>query len=980
MKKAGIYILMRYFIVAVVCLFSHNNARSQQVVHNSYSLTEGLTSQTVYCAMQDKDGYMWFGTDAGVSKFDGLSFENYTTNDGLCDNEVLRIQQDSKGRIWFLTLSGCVAYYYNGRIRSALNDKNLFIDVKTNGMTTMLEDKKGNIWFTGIGHEVLMYDGVRIHKHFLRVEDIGPTEINVYEYLDEQSEICFSTLYTELKPTAEKNCIIIDQHDLRIVPNCVYMEKDKTIALVNSSGLINMADKSLVCPLSKEELLMLKHPIGLSVFNGSYWIPSSELGVYKVTPQPDGRNAIDCYFPNEWINFVYVDYDLNYWFCTRDHGLYCIPAERQNQYHYDIGHPYQATCFSRSSTGALFFGTSEGEIYHLEVKNLSPARILYNTEAKGGIESLYYDGVQYVYSLTNSGVLVISRHQNPGISSPEKMFNSVPKTIELDRNGRLYLGFLSGVQYVNTKKRPYELIRVKEIEPGRIYSLCASGDGKLWYENHDKLFCFDQHHGKPVDSFNNISKGRISSISELNSGIIVVSTMGSGLYFLKGENIVAVLARENGLPSNECEWVRVFENEIFAMTSGGLVSFQLADNSISNLKIYTQRDGIPNAKIYDVFANKEQMFLATHLGIYLINRKNADRLIKPPMFRLVGINGLRSDSTFTQITSRYKDNLKIDFTSFSFDLPELDEFQYLFDGEGQDWQTTRSRSVEFSSLNHGTHLFKLRARKYNSDWSEPIVCSIYIKPPYWATLWFISISVFVGAGLLYLIITYLVRRKIKRRLVVFEQEQALLKERNRISTDLHDDIGAELSNIVILSRIAGSKIKSHSDPGEYIAKIDHSANEVISKMNGIIWSLNPVNDNLLNLTDYIRKYTNDFLELNNLQGNVVINGVARKINVKALTRRNVFLIVKEALHNVVKHSGASQVDLVIDVQDTSFELSITDNGKGFNTDEEKRGGLGLGSMKKRAADMGAQFQIESAPAKGCSIHLLLHLDSEGKKH
>jgi signal transduction histidine kinase/ligand-binding sensor domain-containing protein len=979
-KRAAIHILIRYFTIAVSCLFFQNSAIAQQVVHNSYSLNEGLMSQTVYCALQDKDGYMWFGTDAGVSKFDGLFFENYTTNDGLCDNEVLRIEQDSKGRIWFLTLSGCVAYYYNGKIRSALNDKNLFIDVKTNGMTTMLEDKKGNIWFTGIGHEVLMFDGVKIEKHYLSTQDIGSTEVNVYEYLDMGNEICFSTLFTELKPTGNKICRIIDQHNLMIVPNCVYRDNDKTIGLVNSLGLINMADKSVECHLSNEELLLLKHPIGLSVFDGSYWLPSSELGVYKVTPQPDGRNSISCYFPNDWINFVYVDLGHNYWFCTRDRGVYCIPVERQNQYHYDIGHAYQATFFSKSDGDALFFGTSEGEIYHLDVESLSPARILYNTKAKGGIESLFFDGAKCIYSLTNSGVLAISFDADLSVTSAKKLFGFIPKTMDLDRNGMLYLGFLSGVAYVDTKENAEKWIALKEIIPSRIYSLCASGDGKLWYENHDKLFCLDQHINKTIDSFNNRSKGRVSSISELNSGIVVVSTMGSGLYFLKNENIIAVLARENGLPSNECEWVRVFENEIFAMTSGGLVSFQLAGNLVQNLKVYTQSDGLPNAKLYDVFVNEEQMFLATHLGVYLISRKSTGQFTAPPMLRLVGINGIKSDSTLSHINSRYKDNLKIDFTAFSFDLPGLDEFQYLFEGEGQDWQTTRSRSLEFSSLNHGNHLFKLRARKYNSDWSEPIVCSIYIKPPYWAAGWFVGISFFIAAGLIYLIITYVVRRKIRRRLVVFEQEQALLKERNRISTDLHDDLGAELSNIVILSRIARSKIKSYADPSEYIAKIDHSANEVISKMNGIIWSLNPVNDNLLNLTDYIQKYANDFLELNDLQGNVVINGMAKKINVKALTRRNVFLIVKEALHNVVKHSGANKVDILMDIQESSLEINITDNGKGFNIEEEKTEGLGLRSIKKRAADMGALLQIESRPGKGCNLHLFLNIDRDEKKH
>lgn len=103
---------------------------SQSPVYKNYTVNDGLPSQVVYCALQDKLGYMWFGTDAGVSRFDGRVFQNFTSNSGLSDNEVLKVYQDSQGRIWFLMLNGTVSYYLMGQVYSGANDLSL-ANIKT---------------------------------------------------------------------------------------------------------------------------------------------------------------------------------------------------------------------------------------------------------------------------------------------------------------------------------------------------------------------------------------------------------------------------------------------------------------------------------------------------------------------------------------------------------------------------------------------------------------------------------------------------------------------------------------------------------------------------------------------------------------------------------------------------------------------------------------------------------------------------------
>src|SRR4030095_10622862 len=107
--------LLISFLFLRILILSYNSF-GQSPVYKNYTVNDGLPSQVVYCALQDAEGYMWFGTDAGASRFDGHSFQNFTIKDGLTDNEILGMNLDSKGRVWFITLNGKLCYFFKGEI------------------------------------------------------------------------------------------------------------------------------------------------------------------------------------------------------------------------------------------------------------------------------------------------------------------------------------------------------------------------------------------------------------------------------------------------------------------------------------------------------------------------------------------------------------------------------------------------------------------------------------------------------------------------------------------------------------------------------------------------------------------------------------------------------------------------------------------------------------------------------------------------
>jgi signal transduction histidine kinase len=203
----------------------------------------------------------------------------------------------------------------------------------------------------------------------------------------------------------------------------------------------------------------------------------------------------------------------------------------------------------------------------------------------------------------------------------------------------------------------------------------------------------------------------------------------------------------------------------------------------------------------------------------------------------------------------------------------------------------------------------------------------------------------------------------------FETQLAVLnahqEERNRISADMHDDLGSGMTAIRLYSELARNRT------GEYIIpeidKISNSANELLVKMNAIIWSMSSSNDTLGNTVAYIRAYAKEYLEESNIEAIITLPAYIPDIQVEGAIRRNIFLVVKEALHNIVKHAEATVVEITLVQLDKAYSLEIKDNGKGFDIDNIREFSNGLKNMKKRMDDVDIEFEIEND--RGTTIRL-----------
>jgi signal transduction histidine kinase len=256
--------------------------------------------------------------------------------------------------------------------------------------------------------------------------------------------------------------------------------------------------------------------------------------------------------------------------------------------------------------------------------------------------------------------------------------------------------------------------------------------------------------------------------------------------------------------------------------------------------------------------------------------------------------------------------------------------------------------------------------------SEPASIAFTIVPPVWQRWWFIGLIV-----LLLVALTHLIYRYHTRRLIELE------RVRTRIATDLHDDIGASLSKIAILSDVAGQELSTarESPVAAPLAQIANTSRDCVDAMSDIVWAVNPQRDHLSDLTYRMRRFAEDLLDAKDIDFTVRSSLEEKDMHLGADLRREIYLIFKECVNNLAKHSGCSNAELSFSINGPWLVVAIADDGRGFKVEEPLTngrgagmGGQGLASMQRRAKALGGSLNINSEPGRGTTVTLRVPLN------
>ena len=334
----------------------------------------------------------------------------------------------------------------------------------------------------------------------------------------------------------------------------------------------------------------------------------------------------------------------------------------------------------------------------------------------------------------------------------------------------------------------------------------------------------------------------------------------------------------------------------------------------------------------------------------------------------LGVQQLR-DLNFAANNSQ----LEIKFVSLGYRSGDVLQYQFMLEGADGHWSPpTNQRIVNYANLRPGTYRFLVRA--VNADGvvsKDPASIAFTIVPPLWQRWWFVALVVLALVAATHLIYRYHTRRLIE-----------LERVRTRIATDLHDDIGASLSKIAILSDVAGQQVATMrgSPVAGPLVQIADTSRECVDAMSDIVWAVNPQRDHLSDLTYRMRRFAEDLLDAKGIEATIRSSLDDRDVQLGADLRREVYLIFKECINNLVKHSGCTEAALTFSISGPWLAISIRDNGKGFDlgSNGASIGGHGLTNMQRRAQSLGGTLTIDSRIGSGTSITLKVPLQPRSR--
>jgi signal transduction histidine kinase/ligand-binding sensor domain-containing protein len=725
---------------------------------------------------------------------------------------------------------------------------------------------------------------------------------------------------------------------------------------------------------------------------------SSEGQYHRLTPE-DG-------FPGDRVGCFFEDREGNWWAGLDPGGLIRI---RERRFQTIVTGDGAATIAVRSicedSGGAIWIGTLGGGLDRWQSGYATNLPMPGGT-AKGFVFSACPDHAGRLWVSAGNEDLFVYEH--------EEFKRVVPpvhgvKTIITDHTGRVWAGTKNGL-YCNEAQSPQEFKLLDGTDKREVRALCEDKSGALWIGAGDGSL-YHLARGairalKPPDS------PRPQSVWALladDDGSIWAGTFRGGLLRLR-DGVFTRYGKEEGLPDNViCQLLDDSEGYLWLGSQQGISRIpkqalnQFADGKIKSLPCttYGRADGLPSLECsggYQPAAWRGldgRLWFSTLRGVASIQPRELRPNLQPPPVIIEDVlidgksqvpatplsgNGLRKEPQSIQPLAQLevppgRHQIELRFAGLSFTAPDGVQFRYRLENADAGWILAGSRrTVQYNFLQPGGYRFQLQACNSDGIWNESGTgITLNILPHFYETWWFRSLAALAFAGAIAFSARRIATRRLRRKLQQLQHQQAVERERSRIAKDIHDDLGAGLTQITLLSELARGAPGPESEV--HLSQISDAARELTRGMDEIVWAIDPQNDTLDALTTYVCKFAQDYLKVAGIRCRLDLPEQLPPYPLSAEARHHLFLAVKEALNNVVKHAHATEAHLRLSLEQDAFTLAIQDNGQGFApggpASQAAAGriasGRGLGNLERRLAAIGGACKLTTEPGGGTRV-------------
>jgi signal transduction histidine kinase/ligand-binding sensor domain-containing protein len=516
-----------------------------------------------------------------------------------------------------------------------------------------------------------------------------------------------------------------------------------------------------------------------------------------------------------------------------------------------------------------------------------------------------------------------------------------------------------------------------------VMSLCADPDGTLWIGTDDNgLGRFKQGKFAGITEAQGLPSSVISHIVDDGAGNLWISS-NHGIFRVSKAELNR--CADHKTASVRCLTYGKAEGLATLTCSGGFCPG--AAKTPEGLLWFPTTKGLAVIDPANVSTNS----IAPSIVIeeFMVDGKPQEVRTQPPGPRSQkpGTQGTGNNQTSPSSTPLKippgRDNFSLRYTGLSFTAPDKVRFKYRLEGLEREWMDAGTkRLVQYSYLAPGDYTFHVTACNNDEVWNpNDTTLAFTVLPLFWQTWWFKGSGSLAGAVAVGGVVLWGTRRRVRQKLERLERQRAIERERARIARDIHDDLGASLTRITMLSQSVRSELEGQPQSTADVDQIYNTARELTRAMDEIVWAVNPKHDSLDSLVTYLGRFAQTFLSAAGIRCRLDEPPHLPSWILTVEVRHNVFLAFKEALNNIVKHAAASEVRISFELLSQGFLLTVADNGRGFDQSKlssppatlrdgtRLAAGNGVNNMIKRMEEIGGQCEWKTAPGQGTTVKL-----------
>ena len=996
-------------------------------------IKEGLSQNTVFCILQDSRGYMWFGTEHGLNRYDGYEFTIYRSEPGnpgsIADSWITALAEDSRGLVWVGTLTGGLWRYdrRTDQFSGYLHDDSNPRSISSNEVTSALVDTSGDLW---IGTK---------------------SGLNRYDSNDDA--------FDHFNHDASESGSLSDNHVLSLAEDL-----HSVIWVGTHDGCVNRFDSSsgTFTSFAPEGYSSAELNGALSLVvdpDGVVWI-GTEMGLFRLNPGDSDPKVLPVEIDAIRVRSLFWNVDGTLLVGTQGRGLLVLePDELISRSHRHI--PADVKSISsdaiesiyRDKEETLWFGTLPGGINKLSVDARS---FTHFEHIPGEEDSLGENWVRSVFEdpdgmiWVGTGTRGVSRYDPAGEmwthyrhddDDPASIGANYVSLISRHESGRLFIPTVLGLDvfdletgifthFMHDPSDPDSLaendfvwavlcdsvgtiwvatqgggLNRFDIETGNfiaykhdpldptslshdgVWNIFEDRRGRLWVGTTNGLDKFDRATGlfkryrsDPADP-STLSHDFIGSVVEDDAGRLWVGTVGGGINRFDPDTGSTVRTTAAcGLPSNAImAMIKDEYGKIWVSTSNGLAKL---DPDTGMVEALDASDGVPldefNGGAATRLASGNMAFGAVGGLIEFKPRHiQKNRYVPPIVITRISVDGTRTERvdepTRQKLTIRWPDNsFEFEFAALSYVNPQMNRYAYKLEGLDTEWTLSGTvRAGIYRRLPGGTYTLRVIGSNDDGIWNTTgATLSVTVIPPFWATWWFRSLAALAVVASLFA--AYSIRiRTVAERAAKLQHEVAA--ERGRLARELHDSVTQSLYSLTLFIEASREFVAT----GEYdqadrgLERSGTTALQALKELRLLVYELRPLALKEMGLVGAIQDRLNAVEKRAGVQTAFIVD-ISPGSVIPDEVEEALFRIAQEALNNALKHAHASSITVRVEVSATgASELEISDNGSGFDPAHAAvHGGMGLRNIRDRADKIGWRCDITTIPGTGTRISIL----------